>query len=185
MVHVLLEARRAAPSILYLPHAGLWWATAPPSLRTTLQMVLADLGAELPVALLGSCDEPWADLDEEVRCRIQQHLHLPHAGLWWATAPPSLRTTLQMVLAGLGAELPVALLGSCDEPWTELDQGVSVRGSGFRMAPWLRPVSALPGACSPAQKACITGSCLQARCAVTASCTSAQICQGPDSGGPC
>ena len=67
VVQVLLEARRAAPSILYLPHVGLWWATAPQSLRTTLQMVLADLPAELPIALIASCEEPCAELDAEVR----------------------------------------------------------------------------------------------------------------------
>ena len=66
VVQVLLEARRAAPSILYLPHVGLWWSTAPPSLRTTLQMVLADLPPELPIALLGSCEEPCNELEPEV-----------------------------------------------------------------------------------------------------------------------
>ena len=73
-MHAMLEARRSAPSVLHLPHVALWWATAPAPLRATLQMVLADLPAELPVLLLGSCDQACCDLDPEVI------LHLCQAG---------------------------------------------------------------------------------------------------------
>ena len=38
MVQAILEARRAAPAILLLPHLHLWWSTAPASLKTTLQV---------------------------------------------------------------------------------------------------------------------------------------------------
>ena len=37
-MQTILEARRAAPAILLLPHLHLWWATAPSSLKTTLQV---------------------------------------------------------------------------------------------------------------------------------------------------
>jgi len=63
-VHAVLEARRAAPAILHLPHLQLWWDTAPPSLRATLWMLLADLPGDLPLLLLASADVPFDQLDE-------------------------------------------------------------------------------------------------------------------------
>ena len=60
----MLEARRAAPAILHLPHLQLWWDTAPPSLRATLCMLLADLPPDLPLLLVASADVPWDQLDE-------------------------------------------------------------------------------------------------------------------------
>ena len=63
VVHALLEARRAAPAILHLPHLQLWWETAQPSLRATLWMLLADLPPDLPLLLLASADVPLDELD--------------------------------------------------------------------------------------------------------------------------
>ena len=63
-MHAVLEARRAAPAILHLPHLQLWWETAPPSLRATLCMLLADLPGDLPLLLLASSDAPLDQLDE-------------------------------------------------------------------------------------------------------------------------
>ena len=64
VVHAVLEARRAAPAILHLPHLQLWWDTAPPSLRATLWMLLADLPGDLPLLLMASADVPFDQLDE-------------------------------------------------------------------------------------------------------------------------
>jgi len=63
-VHAVLEARRAAPAILHLPHLQLWWDTAPPSLRATLWMLLADLPGDRPLLLMASADVPFDQLDE-------------------------------------------------------------------------------------------------------------------------
>ena len=63
-MHAVLEARRAAPAILHLPHLQLWWDTAPPSLRATLWMLLADLPGDLPLLLMASADVPFDQLDE-------------------------------------------------------------------------------------------------------------------------
>lgn len=41
------------------------WATAPPSLRVTLWMLLADLPPTAPLLLLATADVPLADLDPE------------------------------------------------------------------------------------------------------------------------
>ena len=54
------EARRAAPSVLYLPQLHTWWEAAHDQLRCTLLTLLADLPPELPVLLLATAD---ADLD--------------------------------------------------------------------------------------------------------------------------
>lgn len=57
-MHVLIEARRAAPAVLYLPHLQLWWQTAGASLRATLWMLLADLPPDLPLLLLAVAECP-------------------------------------------------------------------------------------------------------------------------------
>ncbi|KAL0036308.1 hypothetical protein WJX77_001773 [Trebouxia sp. C0004] len=65
VVHAVLEARRASPAILFLPHLQLWWDTAPASLRATLTMLLSDLPSELPLLLLATADVPLTDLDAD------------------------------------------------------------------------------------------------------------------------
>ena len=65
VVHAVLEARRASPAILFLPHLQLWWETAPASLRATLSMLLSDLPSALPLLLLATADVPLSDLDED------------------------------------------------------------------------------------------------------------------------
>lgn len=62
LVHAIIEARRAAPAILYLPHLTLWWDTAPASLRATLWMLLADLPPDLPLLLFATADAPASEL---------------------------------------------------------------------------------------------------------------------------
>ncbi|CAL8469143.1 g8684 [Coccomyxa elongata] len=65
VVHAVIEARRAAPAILYLPHLQLWWDTAPASLRATLWMLLADMPPDLPLLLFATADAPLSELDQE------------------------------------------------------------------------------------------------------------------------
>ena len=57
-MHAFIEARRAAPAVLYLPHVQLWWETASSCLRATLCMLLADLPPDLPLLLLAVADNP-------------------------------------------------------------------------------------------------------------------------------
>ena len=58
-MHAFIEARRAAPAVLYLPHVLLLWDTASLSLRATLSMLLADLPPDLPLLLLAVTDSPF------------------------------------------------------------------------------------------------------------------------------
>ncbi|KAL4429387.1 hypothetical protein ABPG77_005161 [Micractinium sp. CCAP 211/92] len=67
LVHAVVEARRAAPAVLFLPHLQVWWDTAPNSLRATLWMLLADLPADLPLLLFATADVPASELDPAVR----------------------------------------------------------------------------------------------------------------------
>ena len=66
LVHAFVEARRAAPALLFLPHLPLWWATAPPALRAALLMLLDELPPELPLLLVAASDAPAASLDPEL-----------------------------------------------------------------------------------------------------------------------
>lgn len=64
-MHAIVEARRAAPAILYLPHLTLWWDTAPASLRSTLWMLLADLPPDLPLLFFATADAPLSEIPHD------------------------------------------------------------------------------------------------------------------------
>ena len=66
LVAAVTEARRAAPSILYLPHIRLWWESANATLRATLLTLLDDIPPNLPVMLLATADCERNELDEEL-----------------------------------------------------------------------------------------------------------------------
>lgn len=72
-MHAFVEARRAAPAVLYLPHLELWWATAPASLRATLCMLLAELPPELPLLLLATAEVEPSALEPEARKLFAGH----------------------------------------------------------------------------------------------------------------
>ncbi len=61
-VNIITECRRNAPSVLFWPSADLWWVAAPPSLRTVISMLLADLPSSPPVLVLATADSPMAKL---------------------------------------------------------------------------------------------------------------------------
>lgn len=52
------EARRSAPSILYLPCADAWWALADDGLRGALVSLLDGIPADLPVLLISTLAQP-------------------------------------------------------------------------------------------------------------------------------
>lgn len=62
LVSALVEARRAAPAVLYLPQLHLWWAAAPPLLRTTLACLLRELPPSLPLLLLATAEAGTEEL---------------------------------------------------------------------------------------------------------------------------
>jgi len=68
LVTAVTEARRAAPSVLYLPEIRLWWESSTPTLRAALTTLLRDIPTDLPVMLLTTADVASVDaLDDDLR----------------------------------------------------------------------------------------------------------------------
>ncbi|GLJ11505.1 hypothetical protein SUGI_0169210 [Cryptomeria japonica] len=65
LVHIVGEARRTPPSILYLPQLQLWWETAHDQLRVVLLSILEELPSDLPLLLLATSSVPSNELDGE------------------------------------------------------------------------------------------------------------------------
>lgn len=56
-MHVLQEAKKVQPSILFLPHIDTWWDDAEYQLlRSSLLTFLQDLEPSFPLLLLATCD---------------------------------------------------------------------------------------------------------------------------------
>ncbi|GLJ11487.1 hypothetical protein SUGI_0168660 [Cryptomeria japonica] len=66
LVHIVGEARRTTPSILYLPQLQLWWEMAHDQLRAVLLSILEELPSDLPLLLLATSSVPSDELDGEV-----------------------------------------------------------------------------------------------------------------------
>lgn len=64
-MHIIREAQRSAPCLLYLPHLQLWWDTASQTLRAALWMLLSDLPTGCHMAVVGTADCPVADLEQD------------------------------------------------------------------------------------------------------------------------
>lgn len=67
---VFCEAKRTAPSILYIPHIQQWWETAGPALRASFLSLLESIPSFSPILLLATCSIPHQDLDSEVRLEL-------------------------------------------------------------------------------------------------------------------
>ncbi|XWS35245.1 hypothetical protein CRYUN_Cryun21dG0109400 [Craigia yunnanensis] len=63
VVHIFGEARRATPSILYIPQFNLWWDNAHEQLRAVLLSLLEELPSDLPILLLGTSTISLAEFD--------------------------------------------------------------------------------------------------------------------------
>eukprot|EP00850_Spirogloea_muscicola_P006421 SM000030S11430 [mRNA] locus=s30:604860:611122:+ [translate_table: standard] len=87
LVHIVGEARKNVPAILFLPHLPLWWDTAHDQLRATLVMLLADLPAWLPILLLGTAEGGPNDIDPEACSIFGRHLYI--------LTPPTMKERLQ------------------------------------------------------------------------------------------
>lgn len=68
LVTAVTEARRAAPSVLYLPEIRLWWESSTPTLRAALTTLLRDIPTDLPVMLITTADViDIGELEESLR----------------------------------------------------------------------------------------------------------------------
>ncbi|XP_051574351.1 ATPase family AAA domain-containing protein 2-like isoform X2 [Myxocyprinus asiaticus] len=64
---VFCEARRTAPSILYIPHIQLWWDTVSSTLKATFMSLLQGIPSFCPCLLLATCSFPYQTLCSEVQ----------------------------------------------------------------------------------------------------------------------
>ncbi|XP_072426993.1 ATPase family AAA domain-containing protein 2-like isoform X6 [Chiloscyllium punctatum] len=61
------EARRTAPSIVYIPHVDQWWESVGETMRATFITLLQDIPTFTPILLLATCDVPHSELAEDVK----------------------------------------------------------------------------------------------------------------------
>ncbi|XP_043838126.1 ATPase family AAA domain-containing protein 2 isoform X2 [Dromiciops gliroides] len=64
---VIREAKRTAPSIVYVPHIHLWWETVGLTLKATFTTLLQNIPSFAPVLLLATSDVQHTTLPEEVQ----------------------------------------------------------------------------------------------------------------------
>uniref|UniRef100_A0A7M4FWI4 ATPase family AAA domain-containing protein 2 n=1 Tax=Crocodylus porosus TaxID=8502 RepID=A0A7M4FWI4_CROPO len=64
---LIREAKRTAPSIIYIPHVHLWWETVGFTLRATFTTILQNIPSFAPVLLLATSDMCYAALPQEVQ----------------------------------------------------------------------------------------------------------------------
>nr|XP_036293089.1 ATPase family AAA domain-containing protein 2 isoform X3 [Pipistrellus kuhlii] len=64
---MIREAKRTAPSIVYIPHIHLWWEIVGPTLKATFTTLLQNIPSFAPVLLLATSDKPHSSLPEEVQ----------------------------------------------------------------------------------------------------------------------
>ncbi|XP_077991613.1 ATPase family AAA domain-containing protein 2-like [Glandiceps talaboti] len=64
---VFREARRTAPSIIYMPHIEQWWNVINETLRATFLTLLQDLPPSSPVLLLATSESKHMQLDSQVQ----------------------------------------------------------------------------------------------------------------------
>ncbi|XP_028609717.1 ATPase family AAA domain-containing protein 2 isoform X2 [Grammomys surdaster] len=64
---MIREAKRTAPSIVYIPHIHLWWEIVGPTLKATFTTLLQTIPSFAPVLLLATSEKPYSALPEEVQ----------------------------------------------------------------------------------------------------------------------
>ncbi|GAB1299382.1 ATPase family AAA domain-containing protein 2 [Apodemus speciosus] len=67
---MIREAKRTAPSIVYVPHIHLWWEIVGPTLKATFTTLLQTIPSFAPVLLLATSEKPYSALPEEVLLRV-------------------------------------------------------------------------------------------------------------------
>lgn len=63
---MIREAKRTAPSIVYVPHIHLWWEVVGPTVKATFTTLLQNIPSFAPVLLLATSDKSHSALPEEV-----------------------------------------------------------------------------------------------------------------------
>ena len=72
IIQVFREARRVAPSIVYLPRINTWWEVTPETFRATLFSVVYSLPPTTPLLVLATAECPYGQLPATVRELFKQ-----------------------------------------------------------------------------------------------------------------
>lgn len=74
---IFREAKRTAPSIVYIPCIYMWWETVSDALRAIFMMLLQGIPSFSPILLLATCEVPYEDLSEEIKAIfLESHGHV-------------------------------------------------------------------------------------------------------------
>ena len=65
-LQIFREARRVAPSIIYLPHVDSLWSTTTDTLKATFLSLVNDLPPNLPLLLFATCDLPISKIPPDL-----------------------------------------------------------------------------------------------------------------------
>ncbi|KAM6953957.1 ATPase family AAA domain-containing protein 2B [Aplochiton taeniatus] len=69
---VFREARRGAPSVVFMPHVADWWEAVSDTVRRTFLTLLQDVPSFAPVLILATAETSYPQLPDEVRSMFQQ-----------------------------------------------------------------------------------------------------------------
>lgn len=72
-VHIIQEATRVTPSILFMPNIDTFWLTVSVSLQRTFLTLLLSLPATTEVLLLATSERPLLQLPEELQSLFSGH----------------------------------------------------------------------------------------------------------------
>ena len=68
VLQVFHEAKRTAPSVIYMPYINELWGVVSDSLRVTFLTLVRSMNPSTPVLLLATSEAVYGDLDDQVRC---------------------------------------------------------------------------------------------------------------------
>ena len=161
LVLAFAAARRAAPSVLFLPQAELWWSAAPRSLRAALRACLSELPPGCPVLLVASSDCGAAELP----AALAALLGVGNAGGEGPSSSSSAAAALNTVLVELSAPDAAGRAGALAAAASELARPPARR---VRKAQLLAASEAEAGAEAAATTAAATATAATATAATAA-----------------
>ena len=69
---IFREAKRLAPSVVYLPRIATWWDIVPGTFHATFMSILLSLPTDTPLFVLATAECPWTDLPGPLRMLFGQ-----------------------------------------------------------------------------------------------------------------
>lgn len=99
LVHLLQEARRRKPAVIYMPSANVWYDAASQTTRAVFHSIINNFGANEAIMLLAVCEEEAEQIDPELLALFSSTpnniVHLP------ALTKEALRSFYQLLAANV------------------------------------------------------------------------------------